>query len=116
MKKFMLMCFVSLCLCFNVFAYSYSAFGGMTGKNILGIPPFFYSFFIDRVMYNGGDLFLMYGITDKIDINVDVNYFTATADIFSAENKTLGWFLMPRYDIGNSNIVALKFNNVNIST
>lgn len=109
MKKFALAAALVLCLCSSLLAYSFSAFAFSTGKNSLAINPFLYGFLLDDAKYGGGELCLSYGLTDKLDLFGDFNYF------YSAGESTVGWYGMLRYDFGNTNIIALKANNLFVS-
>ena len=108
MKKFLLGLALVLALCSSAFSYSYSAFAFSSGKQTLAIVPYLYAWNSDGV-WGGGDICASYGLTDKTDVFLDVNY------LYGAGAGTPGWFGMLRYDFGNTKIVALKANNISVS-
>jgi len=80
----------------SVFSYSYSAFSLMTGDNTFALNPYI---FADGTGYVGTELFLAYGITDKADIWLSY---------YQDNDQVSDFSLMARYDIKNSNILALR--------
>lgn len=90
---------LTLCLTVSSFSYSYTAFSVMTGEKTIVVNPFL-AFDGTGAVIN--DLFVSYGITNNIDIWSNVT-LTKTADYTDFDFST-----MVRYDIGNSNIVAVR--------
>jgi len=86
----------------SIFSYSYTAFPIMTPENTLALNPFIY---FDGTGAAGQDVFLSYGILANLDIWSQVSTVTipelGTVADFSA---------MVRYDLGKSNILALRVN------
>ena len=99
MKKLLVGTVLVLALCSSVFSYSYSAFAFSSGKQTLAIVPYIYAWNSDGV-WGGGDICASYGLTDKTDVFLDVNY------LYGAGAGTPGWFGMVRYDFGDTKIVA----------
>lgn len=95
--------------CSSLFAYSYSAFAFSSGVKNLLIQPFGYGFTVAGTYYGGGELCLSYGVTDKFDVVVDVNY------LYGESVGTWGWWAMPRYDFGDNVIAAVKANHQFVS-
>jgi heat shock protein HspQ len=86
----------------SIFSYSYTAFPAMTPENTIALNPFIY---FDGTGAAGQDIFLSYGILSNLDIwsqvsIVTIPQFGAVVD-FSA---------MVRYDLGKSNILAIRAN------
>ena len=106
MKKAILL---ALALCTLAFSYSYTAFCFTTGKNTLAINPYLYGFMIDDAFFGGGDLCASYGITDRLDVFADANY------LYGAGAGAFGWWVMPRWDFGNTKILAVKANNLMVA-
>jgi hypothetical protein len=83
-------------------AYSFSAWGTMTGAKTLAVNPFLYSAVgpFDATL----DLVAGYGITDKIDVfaNIAGVYYDGYG-----KTSVYGSWIMPRYDLGGNNVVAL---------
>lgn len=90
---------LTLCLTVSSFSYSYTAFSVMTGEKTLALNPFL---FFDGTGMVGNDLFVSYGITDNVDIWSNVTLLK------SSEGTDFDFSTMLRYDIGKSNIVALR--------
>jgi hypothetical protein len=97
MKKFLVVALISLTvLASSAFSYSYTAFSLMSGDNTLCVNPFV---FADGTGFVGTDLLVSYGMTEKSDI-----WLSYYQDNMGGNNFSL----MARYDIKNSNILALK--------
>jgi hypothetical protein len=90
---------IALFCCASVFSYSYTAFSITTGEETFALNPFLYA---DCEGGVGSELFLSYGITDKLDIWTDISFFQA--DGFTATDFST----MLRYDIWKSNILAVR--------
>lgn len=81
----------------SLFAYSYTAFPPITGKETFAVNP---AFFADKKNSGGMELFLYYGLTDKLDICPSILVTNGYSN-FSG---------MLRYDFGNSKILSVKGN------
>lgn len=99
---------VLLCLFFSssVFAYSYSCFPIMSGKNTFVLNPYVYGSFESKNVST--DLIAVLSPFDKLDIWADVGSLTF-------DSKAIGyntWWVMPRFAITANHIVALMSNDV----
>jgi len=86
----------------SVSAYTYSAWTTMTGAKTFAINPFFYGAFSD-MPGTGTDLVAGYGFTDKFDLFINLSTLSPVKDFSYG-----GSYIMPRYDFGNNNIIALQ--------
>jgi hypothetical protein len=90
-------------------AYSYNAWGTMTGARTLAVNPFFWG------PLKGGagltvDAVLLYGVTPRVDLIADI----AEVSIAPTAGYALS-YLMPRFDLGKNNILALQLTMANSS-
>ena len=90
-------------------AYSYNAWGTMTGARTLAVNPFFWG------SLKGGagltvDAVLLYGFTPRFDVIADI----AEVNIAPTAGYALS-YLMPRFDLGKNNILALQLTAANSS-
>ena len=106
MKKYSTLA-LGLLLCLtagtNLQAYSYDAWGTMTGARTLAVNPFFWG------PLKGGqglsmDMVLLYGFTARFDVIADV----AELNLLPRPGYALS-YLMPRFDLGKNNILAIQF-------
>jgi hypothetical protein len=86
----------------SIFSYSYTAFPIMTPENTLALNPFIY---FNGTGAAGQDVFLSYGILANLDIWSQVSTVIDTMSVFYADFSA-----MVRYDLGKSNILALRVN------
>lgn len=92
--------FLALCLCVSSsFSYSYTAFPFMTGDKTFALNPFLY---FDGKGAVGHDIFLLYGINPKVDV------WSQISMVSTDQGTVTDWSTMLRYDLGNSNIVAVR--------
>lgn len=100
MKKLLLI----LAFTQSLFAYSYTAFPGITtGEKTLTLTQFVYG---DGTGFVGSDVYLGYGITDKFDITTCI----------SVNNVgPVTWSAMPRYVLTPGILGAIKFNDASVS-
>lgn len=82
----------------SIFSYSYTAFPIMTPENTMILNPFIY---FDGKGTAGQDVFLSYGVLSNLDVWSQVSTVSGNSVDFSA---------MVRYDLGKSNILALRVN------
>jgi hypothetical protein len=82
-------------------SYSINAWGPMTGARTLALNPIFYGAF-DPFDFTT-DIVVSYGVSDNIDVFVDVATLTITPDF-----SYTGSWVMGRYDFGGSNIIAAQ--------
>jgi hypothetical protein len=71
----------------------------MTGRNTLALNPYFY---FDGKGAAGQDLFLSYGILENLDV------WSHVTVLKSPDGDLMDFSAMVRYDIGKSNIIALR--------
>ncbi len=110
MKKIiipMLALLLSLTMIHGAHAYSYTAWGAMTGAKTLAINPFFYGPIKGGFGLNT-DLVISYGFTSNFDVIADL----ASLSLYST-SRYMGSYIMPRFDLGKNNILALQLNVVN---
>lgn len=85
----------------SIFSYSYTCFPISTGEETFVLNPYFYT---DGKGSVGNELFLAYGITDKLDIWSDIS-------LFYSDGITISDFsTMIRFDIWKSNIIAVRIS------
>ncbi|MDD5067107.1 MAG: hypothetical protein PHF84_08685 [bacterium] len=102
---FLILSAAVLCLLFSsrsVYPYSYSAWGSMTGAKTFAVNPFFYGGF-DPEFSLTTELVVGYGFSEVFDIYADL----ATLDL-TPDSGYGGSWVMPRYDLGGNNILALQ--------
>ena len=68
--KFKILTLAAFLFASSVFSYSYNAFSISTGEKTLILNPYFAA---DGLGGYANELFLAYGVTDKIDIWSDIN-------------------------------------------
>ncbi len=83
-----------------LFSYAFNPWGGITGKNVMGITPFLY--FTDDFKSISSDFFINYGWSEKGDIFVDVLPLSI-APSFGYGIITV----MPRYEVWSDIIFAV---------
>ena len=98
--KFKILTLAAFLFASSVFSYSYNAFSISTGEKTLILNPYFAA---DGLGGYANELFLAYGVTDKIDIWSDINMYPSNGMI------SVDFSTMVRYDIGKSNIIACRF-------
>jgi len=86
----------------SIFSYSYTAFPIMTPENTMVLNPFIY---FDGTGAAGQDVFLSYGVLSNLDIWSQVS--TAS---YPDGSTPVDFSAMLRYDLGKSNILALRVN------
>jgi hypothetical protein len=86
----------------GVQAYSYTAWGTMTGAKTLALNPFFYGPLEGDFALNA-DLAILYGFTPTFDIIANLASLTVTPDFGYA-----GSYIMPRIDLGKNNIIGVQ--------
>jgi hypothetical protein len=95
-----------ICLAFNAFSYSYTAYPISSGKGNLIINPVLYA---DGYGFVGNDISLAYGLTDKLDL-------WSTISIGNTDTTSFTTFrTMLRYDLGSNNILACVLGNNYVS-
>lgn len=83
----------------SLFSYSYTCFSISTGEETLALNPYLYA---DGKGAVGNDLFLAYGITNRLDIWSHVSLFNSDG------SNVTDFSTMLRFDIGKSNIIAVR--------
>ena len=91
-----------LFLSMSVFSYSYTAYPPVTGPGIFAVNPVF---FADKVNSGGTELFLYYGLTDKMDLSTSI----------LTNNGISSFSAMARYDFGGFKILGVRANTSLIS-
>ena len=84
----------------NLYSYAFNPWGGITGKNTLGVTPFFYVNSNPNSI--SSNLFINYGWSEKGDIFIDVLPLSLSPS-FGYGDITV----MPRYEIIGDLILAL---------
>jgi len=80
----------------------------MTGERTLALNPVVYGYKADPIAL-GMDLIASYGVTNKFDIWVNFGSITVYPVFYD------NFWVMARHDLGGSNIIAFKVNNLSAS-
>jgi hypothetical protein len=91
----------------SVSAYTYSAYTTMTGAKTIALNPFLYLEDSSDRATSGADLVIALGMLDNLDIYANLAGFYGLNGLPDANPYYSSW-IMPRFDFGNTRIVALQ--------